>query len=268
MIYTTTSIQEVLARVVRNTRLQDSSFLVDMNEWVPEAMGYMKTRMALETVYKDICVKYHKGRMPCGIVSLSAVQYGNCRLRYFKGPRSADSQNSYPSGSPSVYPGIPEKGVTAFGTQIVKRPAVDGGEQVVFYETELFKLNELAFHGEHWYYTELDYFNTSFADGWIRAHFKRLPLDEDDMPLIPDDELYKEALYYYVRAKMIGAGYQDKQFNEQILMGRFEDYARRAMSRIRYPSVDEQDAKVERMSRLIMPEDYWSTFFNPENAAV
>ncbi len=265
MIYTTTSIKEVIARVIRNTRLQDSSYLVDMNEWIPEAMGYMKTKVALVSKYEDVKIHFHKGRLPCGLQTLKAVQYGHCRLNYFKGARSADSQDCAPNTSPSVYPGIPQEGTTTFGTHLVTRPAVDEGVDVSFYETELQKVNMLEFHGEHWYYTELDYINTSFECGTVRLHFVSIPLDNEGMPLIPDDELYKEALYWYVRAKMIGTGYEDRSFNEATCMERFESYASRAMSRIRYPSVDEQQGKIARMTRLIMPMDYWSTFFNPSS---
>lgn len=225
-------------------------------------MGYMKTRYSLSTKYKDICVRYHKARMPCGLQSLLAVQYGNCRLKYYSGSKSADSFTTA-SGAPSVYPGIPKEGDTLFGTHLVKRPAVHDGEEVEFTETDLCRVMDLAFHGEHWYYTELDYINTSFADGIIRVFFKKLPVDQNGLPLIPDEENYKEALYYYGRGKMIGAGYVDKVFTEQQCMDRFEKYAERAMSKITYPSVDEVDARAERVQRMILPTDFWSTFHDP-----
>ena len=262
MIYTTTSIEEVIARVIRNTRLQDPSYLVDMNEWIPEAMRYMRTWVALRKKWEDIKITFHKGRMPCGLISLRAVQYEHSRLPYFNGARAADATRT-PVNSASVYPGIPLEGTTAFGTHLVKRAATDNGEAVEYYETELDKLDSLSVNGEHWYYTETDYFNTSFECGWIRAHFMALPTDNNGLPLIPDEENYKEALYWYSRAKIIGAGHPDKVFSEQTCMDRFEKYAERAMSRITYPSVDEMEGKIARMTRFIMPQDYWSTFFNP-----
>lgn len=265
MIYQTTSVQEVIARVIRNTRLQDGSYLVDMNEWIPEAMGYMKTKVAMVGRYQDIVIKYHKGRLPCGCNTLNAIQYGNCRLSYFRGAKTADSQLCPPitESADSVYPGIPVDGVTTFGSHIVKRGAEDDGITVSYYETNLAVVNDMPFHGEHWYYTELDHINTSFESGTIRTFFMSIPLDDDGMPMIPDDELYKEALYWYVRSKMIGAGFTDKQFTEQTCYDRFQSYAEKAMSRIRYPSVDQQAGKVARMTRLVMPVDYWSSFFNP-----
>lgn len=265
MIYTSTSIEEVLARVTRNTRLQDSTYLADMVEWIPEAMGYMKTKFVLAPRWKDLTIKYHKSRLPCGFSSLRAVQYGGCRLPWYNGSRTADSLSTGNYPATSVYPGIPLEGTTTFGTHLVKRGAEDDGIPVSYYETDLQKVNSFSFHEEHWYYTELDYINTSMCDACVRIHYMGIPLDEKGLPLIPDEENYKEALYYYVRAKMIGAGYEDRQFSEQTCMDRYEKYAERAKSRITYPSVDQQQAKYETLTRLILPVDYWASFFNPSS---
>ncbi len=144
---------------------------------------------------------------------------------------------------------------------MVKRGSEDDGIPVSFYETNIYSLENMVFHGEHWYYTELDHIVTSMSDTWIRIHFKAMPVDGNGLPLIPDEENYKEALYYYVRAKMIGAGYEDRQFREDVLMDRFEKYAQRARSRITYPSLDQMEEKVGRMNKLIFPENYWNNYF-------
>lgn len=259
MIYATTSMKEVIARVARNTRLTDASFLTDMPEWIPEAMGYMKTKMTLEKVWKDLRIQYHRAKLPCGIQSVSAIQYGCHRLRYYNGARAAGSAERWNGDAASVYPGIPLEGTTIFGTHLVKRPAVDDGVEVAFYETSLERVSCLS-EGEHWYYTENGSISTSFSDGIIRVHYRRLPLDGEGYPMIPDDELYKEALYYYVLAKMIIAGYETKAISEREAMLRFEDYAARAMSRIRYPSVDQAEEQVRNLSRLILPENMWENF--------
>lgn len=263
MIYQSTSIDEVIARIVRNTRLQDPSYLVDSEEWIPEAMGYMKTKFVLAPRWQDVDIHYHRAKMPCGLVSLRAVQYQNCRLPYYNGSRSADSFNNRNSQAASVYPGIPMEGTTTFGTQIVKRGTEDDGIPVYRYETELEKVNCLSFHVEHWYYTEMGYINTSMSEACIRLHYHGIPLDPKGLPLIPDEENYKEALYWYVRAKMIGTGYEDKIFTYDSCMARFDTHAQRARSRITYPSVDQQEAKMQNLTRLIMPENYWSSFDNP-----
>lgn len=262
MIYSSTSIHEVIARVVRNTRLQDSSYLTDMKEWIPEAMGYMRTKYQMKPTWKDTRISFHKGRLPCGLVTLKAVQYGNYRLKYYDSPRTPDSMGILQDPADSIYPGIAQDGTTAFGSYVVKRTATDEDIPVEFYQANIEPVN-LDFHGEHWYFTEMDYLNTSLNETWVRIHYNGIPLDARGLPMIPDEENYKEALYWYCRAKMIGAGYEDKQFTEEICMDRYEKHATRARTKITYPSVDQMEAKMAVLNSLVLPENYWSSFYAP-----
>lgn len=263
MIYQSTSMSEVLGRIARNTRLQDTSLLKSAEEWIPEAMGYMRTKYQLQPRYQDVCIEYYKGRLPCGLVTLSAVQYGRSRLRYYSSPRTPEGINNPACPADSVYPGIPLAGTTTFGTHLVKRGAEDDGIPVEFYETNLCPIDDCMFHGEHWYYTEMGYISTSIRDTWLRIHYKGIPLDGNGLPLIPDEENYKEALYYYCRAKMIGAGYEDRQFTEDKCMTRYEQYAEKAIRKISYPSVDQVESRMLNLNRLWFPENYWDTFYDP-----
>jgi hypothetical protein len=267
MIYQTTSIKEVIARVVRNTRLQDSSFLVDMAEWIPEAMGYMKTRVQTRKVYKDVCVRFYKTAIPCKLQSVLAVTYGGCRLKYYSGDQSFDSFLAT-SNSSSVYPGIPERGDTTFGTHLVKRAATDDGVDVEFTETDLQRVSDLPFHGEHWYYIEPGFVVVSLKDGAVRLHGKTIPLDKGGLPLIPDNENYKEAIYWYVRERMAGAGYPEKVYSTESMRQRFEEHAYRAMSQITYPSTDQVEQQVENLYKILeFPTDrgFWDTYYSTIN---
>jgi hypothetical protein len=85
------------------------------------------------------------------------------------------------------------------------------------------------------------------------------------LPLIPDNQNYKEALYLYVRAKMIGSGYQDKVYQEQTLMQRFETIGRRAINEITYPTPDEKEQQVKTQVRFIPPDNYWENFFRVDS---
>lgn len=256
-IHTSSPLEQVIGRVFRNTRAQDASYAEDMNEWIPEAMGYMKTRIALVKRWQDVNVRYHKGRLPCGLVDLLAVQWGNCRLPYLRSDIAASVLGPSTSTSPSVYPNIPLRGTTPFGTHLVSRDTEDEGVPVRFFETDLESLELLPNAQGAWYYTELDYINTSFADDCVRIFYKGIPVDSKGFPLIPDDEYYKEAIYWYCRAKMIGCGYEDKVFTEAVCMDRFETNASRAMSRITRPTVDEQEAQIKDITRFILPENVW-----------
>lgn len=256
MIYTTTSAKEVIQRIIANTRLQDSSYIAEMEEWIPQGMGQLQTRTILVNKWKDVKVNFHKARIPCGTIEIKAVQSGGGRLEYLEPTMIPGTETGYGKSNPNSVGGIPDAAITPFvgKTGLTPVPTEDG----VSYQwhTDIRKLELMECNG--YYYTEMDYIVTSVCDGKIRVHYKAFPVDEDGFPLIPDEENYKEALYWYVRAKMVGAGWDDKQFNEGVLMERFELYGARAIAKISYPSVEQKDAMVSRMTRLIMPENYWS----------
>jgi len=57
---------------------------------------------------------------------------------------------------------------------------------------------------------------------------QQAPHDERGLPLIPKNQSLRECIYWYVRSKMIGAGYEDKVFKEQVLLRTYEHYLAKA----------------------------------------
>lgn len=270
MIYTSVSIDEVIAKVIRNTRITDSSYIADMAEWIPEAMARLRTKYELEKVYQDVCIEFHKGALPCGTVHTRAIEHKGHRLmqanssRSLDAPRSTDDVSNAPLGTTNGFLSIMTQRNTPEDSIIYDSTAV----QLVTINEE--QCRGLPCETGAWYEPDMDFITTSFATGIIRVHVTRIKLDNNGLPRIPDNENYKEALYYYVRAKMIESGYDDKVFTWDKLMmpvtGLFETIGARAIGQIRYPAVDSMEAKVNGMTRLIPAENYFDQFFSTPNA--
>lgn len=268
MLYKSCSIDEVIARVIRNTRVQDSSYITDMQEWIPEAMGFMQTKFDLKPAYADVSVVYHKGKLPCDLEWVEAVEYEGRRIG------TSNTVKNYMTGH-----NIQDKG----NTDIINTPLFISTiqatpNQTYFDETNLIWKsdaeplvnnlnvpNSCDVQPSVFYDIEMDYITTSFADGTVRLHYMARPSDENGLPLIPDNQNYKEALYYYTRAKMVGAGYRDPVYQERELMERFETYARRAINEITYPTPDDKEQQLKTQVRFIPPANYWSNFFRTDN---
>lgn len=249
MIYSYTSIREVIGRVIRNTRLQDTTYIVDMNEWIPEAMGIMKTRLALETKWKDIEINFHSGKLPCGLEHIKAVEYNGRRLVQFKGSTDIDlARQRLPY---KTYEQQRSVTVTNHGPQVYQSTTVSVDQCMCL----------PAMEGEY-YDVEAGQIRTSMCDAVVRIHYATIPLDDDGLPLIPDNENYKQALYWYCRWMMIGAGYEDKVYNVQYCEKQFDIFAPRAIGEIIYPDTNEMEGKVARMNRLVkIPGDFFESFF-------
>lgn len=250
MIYQSVSIKSVIARIIRNTRMQDPSYLFDMYEWIPEAMGYMRTKFELTHKYADVTINFHKGRLPCDLHHITAVEYNGHRLamgstsKHLSTGHISESEQNLPTST--LAPTTTITGGTTWNT--------------AFSSTG----NTLPAHPSDMYTIDLGYISTTMADATVRVHYKAVPCDEDGMPLIPDNEDYKQALYYYVRGMMGGVGYKDPIFSYNDLMQRFELHAARAIEQITYPSVDSMENKVNLLSRLIPQGNYFDNFFRAD----
>jgi hypothetical protein len=252
MIYTTTSVEEVIAKVIRATRITDSSWYEDMKEWVPEAMRKMHTKVTLDTVSEEVTIKDHCGSLPCGILTLKAVEYNGSRLRYgssdvdYKNsPKRFQSLNSTTSiyvtdGSRSYPDGSPYSDVHRGGNIV---------EYSGDYTTEYYKI-------------QMDHIQTSFEEGTIRVHYMKMPVDEKGYPLIPDNENYKTALMWYIFSMMVMAGYKmnDVRMDYEYCEQKFERFARRAMNEIRYPSTDKMEKIHQAVTRMIFPFHFYEDF--------
>jgi len=268
MVYDTSSMAEVVGRIVRKTRVQDSSFLVDMEEWIPEAMALMRTKANLKQAWEDIQISFHMGKMPCGLYQISGVEWNGHRLKYNIGTRTFNS----PARRSSPGSGAKLSGVTPFITIPYARETPDGDGLI--YDSTAIKLpycisieqcNCLPVC-EQWYRTEPGYIQTSFPDGCVRLHYSTIGLDDNGFPLIPDNEDYKEAIYWYVRAQMIGAGWEDPVHSFDYCSRKFDLHAARAKGQISYPSTDQMEMRVNTLTRFIPPANYFESFYTTNHS--
>lgn len=249
MIYKSVSIDSVIGKIIRDTRIQDSAYIIDMHEWIPEVMAAMRYTAPLSPEFADVKVRFHKGKLPCGLFYIDAVEHCGHRL-----PHSNSVKNIRTSKVTNPGPLSPE----TFTSVITKIPVPDGN---FIYSSTLLQVQQRPFSKHHYYQLEMDYILTSFSDGQVRVHYQTFPHDERGLPLIPDNQAFKEAVYYYVRDKMIQAGYQDKVFKEETCFERYEMFAARAVCEIDFPSPDQMEEKVHAFARFIPPENYYDGYF-------
>ena len=361
MEYQSVSIKSVIGNVIRNTGITNTEYIENMNEWIPEAMALMKTKMVMDTKHEDLTVKFHKTKMPCSLQTILAIEYKGQRLAHYTGDRNFTGRTPAPAESqvyiskpktvikeeyldPCKYTfslsSFPENGIHIEVLAQITTPSnvfhgiqiditevnaslttlqtvinslgmgtftctwnsgalvIDGessenidfisykdlpdSEEIKYFSknkdcgnssiytsfsflaSTVEAVNALSCSPET-YYTELGYINTSFCDGTIRVFFKALPVDADGFPLIPDNQDYKQAIYWYVRGMMIGAGYNDKLVNYNNCEERFEKHAARALSQIKYPSVDKTAAMFNNSVRLIFNENAINSFFENQS---
>lgn len=249
MQYQYTSLRNVIGNVIRNTRIQDSSFIADIHEWLYEAMDMLETEYTLECVAEKVTVAFHKAKLPCGLRWIDAVEYNGHRLREGGGVRPAENDNPVRFSASGA----------AFATELEKQDSAGH----LLYTTKLTDVQKLAPLINEYYYTSMGTINTSFCDGEITLYYAKVKTDEDGFPMIPDSQNYMQALYWYCRGMMIGAGWQDPIFRYQDCLEQFEKiYGPRALAEIRLPSPEQMEKRINTFVRFLPHEGFYDNFFS------
>jgi hypothetical protein len=239
------SIEEVVGRVLRNTKVQDTSYFADILRWITEAAAAMQTKWVLQGTYADADVHFYKAEMPCGLVRLQAVEYNGYRLPQRNLSRHASLT------TPETVSGV--------WVSEVKTAVTPNGNLTYLPSGQVITLPQ---DPTEWYTEDgPGYIQLSFKEGIVRFHYKKVPHDKNGWSLIPDLEDYKEAMYWYCRTKMIESGWGDTVLNWQTCDAKWREFSERATAAIKYPSTNRMEELCDHVT-LIPPQNYFETFNN------
>lgn len=269
MAYTSTSVKEILGRVIRNLDNKLPSYYVDlMLEWIPEGVEQLRTPF---TLYKsstpnkgcsgEYVSKNHVVRLPCGLIELLSVEDEH-GLRLHKTGIQANIIN--PSIDRSTVAGGSAR-VTDFITRTDGiTTGNENGPSVPWDGSNIAPLHAPV--TAPYYDLQLDWLQTSEESMFVKLHYYALPVDTDGYPLIPNVPEYKEALYWYVMGKLIGSGFVHPVIPASIqgieyCNQKFETYAGRALGEIKMPDQDRIGKLYNSTVRLIPPVHFYDDFF-------
>lgn len=269
MAYTSTSIKEILGRIIRNVDNKLPSHYIDsMLEWIPEAVEQLRTPFTLAKMSTpnyncqgQYVTQNHAVRLPCGLIELLAVenQYGQ---RIYRSGAQLDNTN--PSVGRSTVLGDNAL-VTSFITDVSKiGTGSESGPGVPWDGSNI--VADQSPVTMPYYDIQLDYLLSSEESMFVKLHYYGLPVDEDGYPLIPNVEEYKEALFWYVMGKLIGSGYKHPVIPSSLqgieyCEAKFEKFAGRALGEIKMPDQDRMGKLYNATVRLIPPVHFYEDFF-------
>lgn len=104
------------------------------------------------------------------------------------------------------------------------------------------------------------YIHTSFSEGIITLQYLALPVDEDGLPLIPDNEAVKTALFWYIVSRLILGGVE-LPFKYDYAFGQWERFKGIARGALNMPSLAEMENIKNRTQRLLPLHNAYSKAF-------
>ena len=121
------------------------------------------------------------------------------------------------------------------------------------------------FSNELQYMTKPGYIMTNIPEGFVKVSYYAIFTDEEAMPMIPDIESYKEAIFWYVTMKLM----YPKKLKGQISQGDYYDirnsynfYRKQAYAEAMMPGTDEIESIKNTWNKLYTEFGDHDTFFS------
>lgn len=173
------SLKNVISKVYSDLGINDEDSYIKIIEWLGEAIGKIKVHEQLESVEAKLNICNFKAELPCDLLYLEEVNYQGRQLI----KSSSNTQNLHREGCMTQYN--------------------------QYFSVDLNKINNKAFElgsrgratNDLNFKIENGWFKSSFESGDIDIVYKRFPVDEEGFPLIPEEESFREALFWYVAFK-------------------------------------------------------------------
>jgi hypothetical protein len=255
------SIKTVIGRIITDVGTHVSFPFSSMKEWISSVVKMHLPTPKLAKVSYELEIKNHRVSKPCDILQILAVTNvaTNCRMHYGLDVRDSTRNRDIeiPSSVEEEFKSFHFPAVT-----LVKVLDDEGNliKQIMNPKVDLEK-QRLNF-GEDYYEENMDYIQTSFESGTIIVDGLELYKDEDGFLMIPDSEVLKEAIYYWVLNKLIGRGYKHPVLGFSDTYTLYKDYARKISGVLNFPSVDKWQSVINDNVELMPTLDKWETFYN------
>jgi len=251
MIYTNTSSKYIIAKIFRDLNPQHDNFVEDAFEWIGEALELIGAVPQYKLKSETLQVIDHKVHLPCDLYLIEQVSHNGVPMRY--------GSQSFPFGlhcndcvsNSSI-------GSTAEFIWVSNPNALKIDNSDTFLPL---KVGSNGGFSNAVYYIDNDWLKTSFKDGEICLFYRGFLVDEDNYPLVPNHTSYREALYWYVRMKMIGSGIIDPVFKYTDAEDRWLKYCTQARNKFNMPDVAQMEAIKDRWVRLIPQMNVDKDFF-------
>lgn len=261
----------VIAKVIADLQLQESDIrITDMREWCMEAILKIGAIQQYEHKVAILPIECHQVALPCDLYKLGQVAFSFCNGGGWLPMRKATSSfgvfhDRECSNEPCML--IPDTAMFPLVKNMFNlntdREALDKlNEDTNLRQTLSILLNQWTvgtvngkfvpgvvdhrdgtmFSNELQYTTKPGYINTCMPRGFVKISYYAIYTDEDSMPMIPDLESYKEAIYWYVTMKLM----YPKKLKGQISQGDYYDirnsynfYRKQAYAEAMMPTVDD-----------------------------
>lgn len=284
----------VVAKVIADLDLKEDQIrITDIREWIMEGILKIGAVQQYEHKVAILPIECHQVALPCDLYKLGQVAFSFCNGGGWLPMRKATSSfgvfhDRECSNEPCML--IPDTAMfplvkNMFNLNTDREALEELNEDTNLRQTLSILLNQWTvgtvngkfvpgvvdhrdgtmFSNELQYTTKPGYINTCMPRGFVKISYYAIYTDEDSMPMIPDLESYKEAIYWYVTMKLM----YPKKLKGQISQGDYYDirnsynfYRKQAYAEAMMPTVDDLETISNIYTKLYPEINDHSMFFS------
>ena len=288
------SSKTVLAKVISDLDLKEEEIRIsDIREWICEGLLKIGAIQQYEHKVSILPVKCHQASLPCDLYKLGQVAFSFCNNGGWLPMRKATSSFGVSHDNQCCSKAcmlIQDAAMFPLVKNMFNltndREALDKlNEDNNLRETLSALINQntvptangrylgnrighkdgTMYSYDLQYMTKPGYIMTNVPRGYIKVSYYAIYTDEDSMPMIPDLESYKEAIYWYVTMKLM----YPKKLKGQISQGDYYDirnsynfYRKQAYAEAMMPTVDDLENVKNTWHKLYPEMNDHDTFFS------
>ena len=284
----------VVAKVIADLDLREDEIrITDIREWIMESILKIGAIQQFEHKVEILPIECHQVSLPCDLYKLDQVAYSYCCNGGWLPMRKATSSFGVSHDNQccskacmliqdaAMFPLVKnmfnltndrealdklneDNNIRETLSALINQntvPTANGrylGNRIGHKDGTMFS-NELQ------YMTKPGYIMTNIPEGFVKVSYYAIFTDEEAMPMIPDIESYKEAIFWYVTMKLM----YPKKLKGQISQGDYYDirnsynfYRKQAYAEAMMPGTDEIESIKNTWNKLYTEFDDHDTFFS------
>jgi len=295
MIYKFTSVKRVIGKVFSDLHLQEGDHRVtDMIEWAGEAVKkigafpMLLTKVTGKGGLPVLAIDDYQAKLPCDLTTINQVAYAVTEngpfypMTYAAGsfdPQVPNTDAATLDSAVASDRSIIDLAMTLYGdtysealTRINTYPNIK--EQLAGLITGTSSAirnaekDNLSLSDSYTYVINGEYIKTNLRSGYLMVSYQAVPIDSEGYPMIPDDESFEEAIYWYINMKLTYPEWKMGRVRDAVYYdakSSWNFYRKQAYASALMPNVDQLEAIKNAWVRLIPEIDEHTTFFSHLN---
>lgn len=241
MIYRTTSVKQVIAKVMADNNIQEESHrIADMLSWCGEAIEQIGYFINLNTVVtgKDevplLQVSNYQAALPTGLHNIIQVAYAT-------------------SVSGPFYP--MRYGTGSFDSRKGTTTSTVVNNETVYSTKEETGNNQTDLSTDFTYVITPGYIKLNKPTGYLMLAYTSIPIDTEGYPLIPDNISFITALYWYVTMKLMYPEWREGRIRDAVYYDArrsWNFYCKQAYGEALMPNADMMESIKNTWNRVVV----------------